>query len=116
MCAKKESASSTENRRGTRSSVERRRDVDETLSSLHTGENVPLLVVEWGHALYVEYRVSHVHKGESGLPLLYREETVSSPHRGEIVPLLYVEAVDSSSIQMGECLLHTVTRVPLCYL
>ena len=55
-------------------------------------------------------------KERVALPLLYTEETVSSPHRGEIVPLLYVEAVDSSSIHMGECLLHTVKRVPLCYL
>ena len=87
-----------------------------TLSSLHTGENIPLLVVEGGMLSMLSIECLMCTKERVALPLLYTEETVSSPHRGEIVPLLYVEAADSSSIQVRECILYTVKGVPLCYL
>ena len=75
-----------------------------------------LRIVEGGMLSILSIECLMCTKERVASPILYTEETVSSPHRGEIVPLLYVEAVDSSSIQMGECLLHTVKRLSLCYL
>ena len=51
------------------------------MSSLHIGENVPLLDVE-RHTLYTEYRVSPIHTGENAPPpSLYRGASVFSTSR-----------------------------------